>query len=167
MKRRKKTTYVFIDAANVFYSAKTLKYKIDFYKFIQFLKSSLEAKRVLYYTGFDPNNKKQTNFLRLLGNFGYVLKQKPIKVIKSGGNKIDKANVDVELAIDVILSLAKFDRLVLVSGDSDFAYLVKKVKKAGKVVWVVSSRGHISKELIGLADKYLPFEKLRDKIERR
>jgi len=62
--------------------------------------------------------------------------------------------------------ISKYDVLVLFSGDSDFDSLIKKLRKEGKKVIVVSSRYHISKELIDSCNKYIDIKKLRSYIER-
>ena len=55
----------------------------------------------------------------------------------------------------------------MVSGDSDFAYLLEMLKRKGKKLIVISARGHISKELIINSDYYVPLESLKEKITRK
>lgn len=55
---------------------------------------------------------------------------------------------------------------MLVSGDSDFEPLVKYLRDIQKKVIVVSSRGHISRELIKCANEYLPLERIRDEVKK-
>lgn len=157
-------TAVFIDAANIFYASKTLKFRLDFSRLIQFFKINLNIRQISYYTGYDPDNKGQLKFLAKLEAFGYYVVRKPVKKIKAKGKLVEKANVDVELAIDALEESLSYKNIILVSGDSDFAYLVKKLKLRGKNIIVISARGHISKELIQLADYYLPLERLEDEI---
>ena len=78
--------------------------------------------------------------------------------------RIKKANVDVELTIDVIKESSLYDNMILISGDSDFAHLIEVLQKEGKKVIVFSARGHVSKELIKLSDYYVNFEKLKNEI---
>ena len=63
--------------------------------------------------------------------------------------------------------IEEFKTLVLFSGDSDFDYLIKILKSRGKRVVVISTKYHISKELIESGDKYIDLKKLRGKIERK
>ena len=63
----------------------------------------------------------------------------------------------------MLKNVANFDTLVLMSGDSDFAALLDNVKKAGKRVIVMSTKGHVAKELLERA-KYLNLKKLRGEI---
>jgi len=74
-----------------------------------------------------------------------------LKIIKAPEierGDIRKANFDVEITIDVLEMIDKFDTLVLFSGDSDFDYLIRKLRAKGKRVIVISTKHHISKELI-------------------
>ena len=54
--------------------------------------------------------------------------------------------------------------LVLLSGDSDFQSLIKYLKAFGKTCVVMSTKGHVSIELVKEA-KLLDFKKIRKDIE--
>jgi len=56
---------------------------------------------------------------------------------------------------------------MLFSGDSDFDYLIKELKRNGKKTIVASLKHHISKELIESADYYLNLKKIKNEIQRR
>lgn len=86
--------------------------------------------------------------------------------IINGAEVCDK-NGDVEIAVDVIEMTGKFDTLVLFSGDSDFNYLIKILRGKGKRAVVISTKYHISKELIESGNKYIDLKKLRGRIERQ
>ena len=112
----------------------------------------------------------QNNFFTFLKKNGFVLITKPLKIIKQEDIKkgdLRKANFDVEIAVDVIKMIDKFDTLVLFSGDSDFNYLIKILRGKGKRVVVISTKYHISKELIENSNKYIDLKKMREKIYRQ
>ncbi|MEA2064918.1 MAG: NYN domain-containing protein, partial [Patescibacteria group bacterium] len=89
---------------------------------------------------------------------------KEVKVIKVGlGVYEKKGNLDIELAVDLIKNINQFNSCILVSGDSDFAVLVDEMKKLKKRVVVLSTKYHISRELIKRA-KYIDLRKLKDEI---
>jgi uncharacterized LabA/DUF88 family protein len=50
---------------------------------------------------------------------------------------------------------------------SDFDYLIRKLRAKGKKVIVISTKHHISKELIESSNKYIDIKKLRKLIERK
>lgn len=95
---------------------------------------------------------------------GIELITKSLKVIKREnlkGGDMRKANFDVEIAIDAVKLIPSYDALILFSGDSDFEFLVWELRKEGRLVWVISSRGHISIELARAANKYVPLPALK------
>lgn len=157
-------TYVFIDAANILYSQQTLRWKVDYEKLKRYFISECDVKGIYFYTGRVGDNVKQNSFIRRLENLGYVVKAKEVKRIRLEDDTFEwKGNLDVELTIDVLGNINDFDTLILMSGDSDFAALIDTVKLQKKRVIVMSTKGHISKELLDRA-KYINIKKLRDQI---
>ncbi len=157
--------YVFIDAENVFYAQRTLGWKISYEKLLQYFKRECgEGVKCFIYSGKDEHNTKQKKFLDMLEINGYVVRTKVVKRIKDheGGYKW-KNNLDIELALEMMETLDKYDTAILVSGDSDFATPVDKVKERPKWVIVMSTRGHISRELLERA-KYIDLRKIKDEI---
>ena len=75
---------------------------------------------------------------------------------------IKKGNLDIELALDAYIEKNNYNILVLFSGDSDFEYLLKILKD--KYIIIVSTRKHISKELLNVSDEYIDLKKLTDNI---
>ena len=158
---------VFIDAANIELSAKDLKFQVDYRKLHKWL--SEECK--LIYIGFFTvrfENQKHDAFLTVLKKAGYKLVTKPLKLIKNrrDGTHLRKANFDVEIAIEAMKRLDSFDTFILFSGDSDFDYLIKELKKQDKTVIVVSLKYHIAKELVESSDFYLDLGKIKKEIQR-
>lgn len=157
---------VFIDAANIFYSQRTLKWHIDYEKLAVYLKNTLDITGIFYYTGLVGSLEKQQSFLKKLISLGYRVTSKEVKFIKIPGSvDIPKGNLDVELALDAYQMRDGFDTIILFSGDSDFAYLLDMLKRESKNIIVVSMRGHISRELLERA-KYIDLPKLRSVIEK-
>lgn len=156
--------YVFIDAANILYSQQTLGWRVDYQKLKKYFERECDLKGIFFYTGNVGENHKQGLFLEKLKSFGYQVTAKEVKRIQVGRNTYEwKGNLDVELTIDVIKNLSNFDTLVLMSGDSDFAPLLDTVRASHKRVIVMSTKGHISRELLERA-KYLNLTKLENQI---
>ena len=160
-------TAVFIDAANIELSAKDLGFKVDYKKLLRWLSQEAKLAFIGFYT-VRFNTKEHDGFLTVLKKSGYKLVTKPIKLIKNrkNGGHVRKANFDVEIAVDVIKLVETFDNCVLFSGDSDFHYLIKELKKMGKKVIVASLKYHVSRELVESADFYLDLHKIKNKIKR-
>lgn len=156
--------YVFIDAANILYSQQTLKWRVDYKKLKEYFLKECGLKKIFFYTGRVGAYDKQNKFLKKLEGYGYVVKAKEVKRIEIAPNTYEwKGNLDVELTIDALKNSENFDTCILMSGDSDFASLLDELKSRKKWVIVMSTRGHISKELLDRA-KYLDLRKLRDRI---
>ena len=74
-----------------------------------------------------------------------------------------QTNLDIELAFEMVDTKEKYDTAVLMSGDSDFSMPIDRIKSAGKRIIVISTRGHISKELLERA-KYVDLRKIKHEI---
>jgi len=158
---------VFIDAANVLYSQKDMGWEIDYKKLMAYLKSSGNIVYVGFYYGVIESNLGQKRFFKMLVDRGYTLRTKPVKFIKTKQGIERKGNLDVELAFDIWQWKEKFDTCVLMSGDSDFEVVLDDLERSGKTILVFSARGHVARELIKLANKYVPFERIRGEVERK
>ena len=157
---------VYIDGANVFYTQKSLGWFIDYKKLKEYLMKQWQIIGTRYYTGVKDNDEKIKSFLRYLDKVGIEPVTKPLKKIKDGSKIIFKSNFDVEMTMDMLLERESYDVCVLLSGDSDFHALVKKLRDFGKKVVVISSRRMISWELKLAVDQYLFFENIKEAIKK-
>lgn len=156
--------YVFIDAANILYSQQTLGWRVDYKKLREYFEKECDLQAIYFYTGHVGDNHKQNAFLAKLKSFGYQVRAKEVKRIKVSRNTYEwKGNLDAELIIDALKNIDNFDTCILMSGDSDFAVLLDELKTRGKRVIVMSSKHHISRELIERA-KYVNLKKLKDRL---
>ena len=156
---------VFVDAANLECSLKELKWHMDYQKFYDYFSKNTNLYAIRFYcVRFD--NAEQGNFFTALKKMGFKLVTKKMKIIRDGNTTIRKANFDVEITYDALELREKYDTLVLFSGDSDFEYLIKKLRGYKKSTIVVSASYHISKELIYCCKKYIDLKKLRNEFER-
>jgi uncharacterized LabA/DUF88 family protein len=159
-------TAVFVDASNVFYSQRTLGWRIDYEKLFSYLKSEIKLTSARFYTGFDPVNERQGKFLAKLSGLGYVVHAKELKVIRVGSEQImHKGSLDIELVIDALKHANAFDTFLLMSGDSDFAPLLDELKERGKNIIVISVRGRVAWELVERSE-FVPWSKLRPWVEK-
>lgn len=157
--------FIFIDVANIFYSQKTLKWRISYQKLMEYFKNECQLGKCFVYTAHDEKNEGQRRFLKMLQRTGYVIRTKPVKRIRIAKGVYEwKGNFDVELTMDVVDNIKQFQTMILLSGDSDFAPLLRRVKSRGLRVIVMSTKDHVSKELLEEA-KFVNLKKLRNKIE--
>ncbi len=157
-------TYIFIDASNIFYSQQTLKWRVDYKKLKKYFEKECDLGAIFFYTGRVGENRKQISFLEKLKLLGYQVRSREVKRIRVGKDDYEwKGDLDVELVIDVMKNLHSFESCVILSGDSDFAALLDEMRLLKKRIIVLSTRGHISKELIERA-KYIDLRKLKQEI---
>jgi uncharacterized LabA/DUF88 family protein len=146
-----KNVAVFVDVANIFYAAKAAGVDIDY---VTLLKSAIAGRdfvRAYAYTGLDPDNENQRNFHSFLSRHGYKVVSKDIR--KYGDGKV-KANLDIELVVDMLKTARNLDVAIVVSGDGDFAPAIRAVQEMGVRVEVISFRGNTSSDLIDVADQF-------------
>lgn len=165
---KKKKIAIFIDAANIFYSTQTLGWRLDYQKFLDYWKKKGSVGGAYFYTAVISTRTKQLKFYKALKRIGYEVITRELKIIKDRKNKIvvHKGNFDVKLAIDIVLKAKEFDIAILASGDSDFETVVEYLQTIKKKVIVVSSRGHISRELARRANQYLPLERIKSEVKK-
>jgi len=157
--------YVFIDAANIFYSQRTLKWRISYERLKTYFEKECNLCKIFVYTAHDESRLNQKKFLTMLEKNGFIVRTKPVKQIRlSAGVYQWKGDFDVELTMDMLDHLNQYDTAILLSGDSDFAPIVDRVKSHGKRIIVMSVKNHVSKELLERA-KYVNLKRLRSEIE--
>jgi uncharacterized LabA/DUF88 family protein len=154
---------IFIDGSNLFYAALQLNIEIDYTKLLAKLTNGAQLLRAFFYTGVDRSNDKQQGFLLWMRRNGYRVIAKDLVQLPDGSKK---ANLDVEIAVDMISLIGCYDTAVLVSGDGDLAYAVNSVSYRGIRVEVVSLRAMTSDSLINVSDRYIDLESIRDEIQK-
>ncbi|MEW6610184.1 MAG: NYN domain-containing protein [Patescibacteria group bacterium] len=159
--------YVFIDVANVFFTRRTLGWSVGYEKLMAYFKHECGVSvKCFAYTAFNDNKVGERKFLDMLEINGYIVRTKVIKEINSSdGTSKRKGSLDIELALEMMELADRYDTAILVSGDSDFAPVLERVKEKGKRVIVMSTRGHIARELLEVA-KFVDFRKLKTEIAR-
>lgn len=162
----KKPIYVFIDAENLFYAQRTLGWLVSYEKLMTYFENECGEKvKIFVYTGRNYANEGEKKFLDMLAAKGFIVRTRPVKKIRSSKGGFEwKNNLDMELAFEMDDTKAKYNTAVLISGDSDFSVIIDRIKKAGKRIVVMSTRGHISRELLERA-KYIDLRKLKSELE--
>ncbi|MEK6721580.1 MAG: NYN domain-containing protein [Chloroflexota bacterium] len=157
-----KNVAVFVDVANVFYAAKAAGVDIDYVTLLKSASAGRDLVRAYAYTGLDPDNENQRNFHDFLRRSGYKVVSKDIR--KYGDGKV-KANLDIELVVDMMKTARNLDIAIVVSGDGDFAPAIRAVQEQGVRVEVISFRGNTSSDLIDVADIFTDITQLA-KVEK-
>lgn len=159
--------YVFIDASNLWEAQKAKGRMFDFEKLKKYLKNTFQATelKIFYYTAYPADetrnydlSSKHAFFTFLKKGLGFEVRKKPLKrihITTCDGQAIqEKGNMDVEIAIDAVFHIEKYNSAIIFSGDSDFLPLIVHLKNNGKKVYVFSSKNNISEELKTGGDGY-------------
>lgn len=123
--------------------------RIDYSKFKQILAKDDHLVGAFMYMGIpDQIYPKKRRFLDYLMAQGYVIQSRPVKTTPEG-KKIQK-QLDIFLYRDIVeLGIEDtYDKAILVSGDSDFIEIVKKLKQLEKQIEIWGFLNSMSKKLI-------------------
>lgn len=126
-------------------------------------RDNAEPVRLNVYVSFDPSQAdadreyraRQFGFHSTLRDLGYKVIIKDVRWFTDDqGNRIPKANVDLDLAVDALLQSERIDRVVLATGDGDFIQVVRALQNRGCRVEVVAFE-HVSGDLRREADLFM------------
>lgn len=164
---------LFIDGANLYATARSLGFDIDYKKLLEVFRSKGRLIRALYYTALaeDQEYSSIRPLVDWLDYNGYTMVTKPTKEFTdaSGRRKI-KGNMDIELAVDAMELSEHLDHLIIFSGDGDFRSLVEALQHKGRRVSVVSTLATqppmIADELRRQADQFIDLADLEAEIGR-
>lgn len=154
---------------------------IDIGKVAKFAREFSICRR--FYFGIDLQNKKSIKIISKARKFFDKTVTKPIQHIKHYINNqeerittrninsdrrgkyitIPKCNFDAEICVDAVRFLDKYDTFCLFSGDADFAYLCRFLKRNRKKIIIFSS-GYVSYSLKREADLNINSQRIKADI---
>ena len=154
---------VFIDGNNLFHAARFHTIDIDYNKLLRLLLGDGRLLRAFFYTGVDAGAERQQGFLLWMRRNGFRVVQKELKTFYDGTRK---ANLDVEIAVDMLSLAGRYDTAVLVSGDEDFVYAINAVAYKGCRVEVAGFRSNTAPRLIDVADFFIDLGEIAELIRK-
>jgi uncharacterized LabA/DUF88 family protein len=164
---------LFIDGANLYATAKTLGFDIDYKRLLREFQSRGTLVRAFYYTAVieDQEYSSIRPLIDWLDYNGYTVVTKATKeFVDSTGRRKVKGNMDIELAVNAMELADHVDQIVLFSGDGDFRSLVEAVQRRGVRVTVISTISTqppmVADELRRQADVFTDLVELQTKIGR-
>jgi uncharacterized LabA/DUF88 family protein len=164
---------LFIDGANLYATAKSLGFDIDYKRLLKEFHSRGRLVRAFYYTALveDQEYSSIRPLIDWLDYNGYAVVTKPAKeFVDALGRRKVKGNMDIELAVDAMEMADHVDHIVLFSGDGDFRSLVEAVQRKGVRVSVMSTittqPPMVADELRRQADEFVDLVHLVNKIGR-
>lgn len=152
--------YAFIDVPNTNGTTQNCHdFRIDYEKLYSLLTNNKwDCKTIFFYKGY--KGEKEREQLEKVRNLGYIVQTKLTHIHPDKDKKISiqcdrckadlnciytikgnqKSNCDVELTVDVMETAKPGDEIMLLSGDGDFSYLIKKIIDKGIKVIIISSK---------------------------
>ena len=126
--------FAYIDGANLHKGIQELGWQLDFRKFRVFLHEKYKVIKAYIFLGFIPVN---ANLYRDLQDWGYIIVFKP--TLPDGAGEV-KGNCDAELVLQAVSDMYEllYNNAIIVSGDGDFACLIKFLKEKKRFGVVIS-----------------------------
>lgn len=180
-------TIAFIDAANIIYGAKRESgFKVDLKKLTRYLTTRFGTTKIYFYGGVNTQKIDFEKYRQMLCRFGVIPRLKKTKFyyqkaktktfvcrfcqkrnwVRQKPRLRLKANCDVDLAMDVLENLGKYQRFIFLTGDGDFGPVLAKVKANKKEVYVIAAARKTAKSIRKIAaEKFIEIKYLKRFIE--
>ena len=161
---------IFVDGNNMFYAQQKNGWFFDPRRVLEYFKTSqpnVILINAFWYTGLkDPQD--QRGFRDALISLGYTVRTKILKEYydDASGRYSQKANLDIEIVVDMFNTVDQYDQVVLFSGDGDFERAIELLRSKNTHITVVSTEGMIARELRNATDRYIDLNEIREHIEK-
>ncbi|MDF5719718.1 MAG: NYN domain-containing protein [Rhizonema sp. PD37] len=161
---------IFVDGNNMFYAQQKNGWFFDPRRVLEYFRNEQSETALInafWYTGLkDPQD--QRGFRDALISLGYTVRTKILKEYydDASGRYSQKANLDIEIVVDMFNTVDQYDRVVLFSGDGDFERAIELLRGKSTYITVVSTEGMIARELRNATDRYIDLNDIRERIEK-
>ena len=152
---------VLIDTANLYHTAKYVyRSKVHFESLVRTVASGRSITRAIAYA-ITSDNETETAFLETLSSAGIEVRTKPLITYRSG---TQKADWDVGITVDAIALAHHVDTIIIVSGDGDFAPLMRQLRSMGVRAEAAAFDQSVSQMLIDVVDQFHDLSTMTDSI---
>ncbi len=153
IKHKEQRVGIFIDAQNLYHSAKNLfQARVNFGQIVKDILAGRALIRAMAYV-ITTESGEERGFFDALEKMGIETRSKDLQVFMGGAKKADW---DVGLAVDAIKMAPKLDTVILITGDGDFVPLVEYLKiNEGCQVEVASFGQSSSQKLKESCDEFI------------
>ena len=170
-----------VDGHSMFYAQQKVGWFFDPRRMLALASAGegVELASAFWYAGLkDPTDQRP--FRDALTGLGYTVRTKPLRELPSGSGSggsglagdgepqrhFTRANLDVEVAIDLLSVADRTDEVWLLSGSRDLERLVEVLRARGLRTVLVSTEGMVARELRNAADQFVDLASLRPKLEK-
>jgi uncharacterized LabA/DUF88 family protein len=163
---------IFVDGNNMFYAQQKNGWFFDPRRVLDYFRGepnmpNITLVNAFWYTGLkDPQD--QRGFRDALISLGYTVRTKILKEYydDNSGRYSQKANLDIEIVVDMFNTVDQYDKVILFSGDGDFERAIELLRSKNTHITVVSTEGMIARELRNATDRYIDLNEIRERIEK-
>jgi uncharacterized LabA/DUF88 family protein len=160
---------IFVDGNNMFYAQQKNGWFFDPRRVLEHFTNDPDLMLInaFWYTGL-KDSQDQRGFRDALISLGYTVRTKVLKEYydDNSGKYSQKANLDIDIVVDMFNTVDQYDRVILFSGDGDFERAIEFLRSKSTHITVVSTEGMIARELRNATDRYIDLNDIRDQIEK-
>ncbi|MFO7629915.1 MAG: NYN domain-containing protein [Prochlorococcaceae cyanobacterium] len=159
-----------VDGHSMFYAQQKLGWFFDPRRLLEYAaaQSELELGCAFWYAGLrDPTDQRP--FRDALTSLGFTVRTKPLREFAGANNdqkQYARANLEVEMAIDLMAVAQRCDVAWLLSGSRDLERLVEVLRARGLKVVLFSTEGMVAREIRNAADCFVDLAGLRGQLEK-
>jgi uncharacterized LabA/DUF88 family protein len=154
-------TYAFIDSQNLNLGIRALGWRLDFKRFLIYLRSKYHVSKAFLFLGYLPENEPLYASLK---SYGYKIVFKP--VVKNPQRDLMKGNVDAELVLHAAkIEFYHYEKAIIVSNDGDFYCLIDHLEKENKLFKLLTPSTKYSSLLRKFSTFIVPVPLFRDRVE--
>ncbi len=160
-----KKVAVFIDVQNIQQVFEKQGAEIRYDKLKQHLTDKYKKQdgEIIKYTALIPIRDMDENRLKLVDAISLSGYRVLSKMAKDRPDGTVKANMDVEMALEIVAISDYVDEIVIVTGDSDFEPLIHYLSRRGKKILLIGpGRGPTAIEIIRAADEFENLDEIKD-----
>ena len=152
-----------VDGHSMFYAQQKLGWFFDPRRLIELARQEgeVELGSAFWYAGLKDAND-QRPFRDALTSLGYTVRTRPLRELAGEGEsrQYARANLDVEVAIDLLTIAHRCEEVWLLSGSKDLDRLVEVLRAKGLTIIVFSTEGMVARELRNAADRFVDLASL-------
>ena len=158
-----------VDGHSMFYVQQKLGWFFDPRRLLEYatLQSGVELGSAFWYTGL-KDATDQRPFRDALTSLGFTVRTKPLREVghDSDQRQFARANLDVEIAIDLMAVAHRIDEVWVMSGSRDLERLLEVLRIRGLKVVLMSTEGMVPRELRNAADRFVDLSSLKPQLEK-
>jgi uncharacterized LabA/DUF88 family protein len=166
-----------VDGHSMFYAQQKLGWFFDPRRLLAYADAQpeLELTSAFWYAGLrDPGDQRP--FRDALTSLGFTVRTRPLRELAGAAAhgegeseqrpQFVRANLDVEIAVDLMAVAGRTEVVWLLSGSRDLDRLVEVLRARGLQIVLFSTEGMVARELRNAADRFVDLAGLRPQLEK-